>query len=54
MDRFGIIMRDIPGDYGFTFPLRTMAEVDMFAQTLHLNNLKDEYEQPRNRMLELV
>jgi hypothetical protein len=26
----------------------------MFAQTLHLNNLKDEYEQPRNRMLELV
>jgi hypothetical protein len=53
MEEQGVI-RDIPHDYGFSFPLRTMEEVDMFTRNLDVNNLKDENDQPRIRRLELV
>jgi hypothetical protein len=48
------VMRDIPHDYGFSFPLKTMEEVDTFTRNLDVNNLKNEYDQPRSRRLELV
>jgi hypothetical protein len=50
---------DIPGDYGLTFPLTSIEEVEMFDKNLMKNNLSHPPDRggqryPRNREYELV
>ena len=48
------LLINIPQEYGFSFPLKTIEEVQKFSDDLFVNNLKDEVGRVRDRRLEMV